>query len=211
MNNILLIIPLLLIINAPQSESGVEAVVTSDMSAIAAGQSAQELYIGYDYWFQGGVSEEIHIFGNGRMYYRKSVHSKKYQDDLNDAYNRGVRISPYQWSLADCEYGDYDIYKYVNLSPEQVRQIAQSIADSDILESENQLGDNTYHGIRILLPGRESIKCGVLLDAFPELKDAVVYLSEDLPAMVELQLCTKAEFSQAMTASIESANMVVVD
>ena len=211
MNNILLIIPLLLIINAPQSESGVEAVRTSDLSAIAQGQSAQELYIGYDYWFQGGVSEEIHIFGNGKMYYRKSVHSKQYQDDLNEAYSRGKRISPYQWSLADCEYGDYDIYKQVDLSSEQVQKIAQSIADSNVLATENQLGDTTYHGIRILLPGRETIKCGVLLDEFPQLNNAVDFLAEDLPAMVQLESCTKAEFKQAMTASIEAANMVVVD
>ncbi len=211
MNNILLIIPFLLIINAPQSENGVVAVVESDLCAIAQGQSAQELYIGYDYWFQGGVKEEVHIFGNGRMYYRKSVHSKEYQDDLHDAYNRGVRISPYQWSLADCEYGDYDIYKYADISPEQVRQIAESIADSNVLETKNQYGDNTYHGIRILLPGRETIKCGVLLDEYPQLSDAVVFLADDLPEMVELKTCSKTDYSQAMTASIESANMVVVE
>lgn len=209
MNNLLLIIPFLLIINAPQSEGGVVAVVESDLFAIAQGQSAQELYIGYDYWFQGGVKEELHIFGNGRMYYHKSVHSKAYQDALHDAYNRGERISPFMWSLADCEYGDYDIYEYADLTAQQVQQIAQSLADSDVMETENQYGDNTYHGIRILLPGRESIKCGVLLDRYPQLQNAVEFLADDLPNMVEMNTCTKAEFSHEMTGSIESANMEV--
>ena len=201
MKVLLLLIPFLLITNTPPGENGVSEVTVSDMQAIAAGANAQELIVSYDYWFLGGVSEEIHIFGDGRMYYRKSVHTKKFQDALNDAHNNGVRISPYLWSLANCEYGDYDIYEWVDLSETQIQVIADSIAVSGVLENESQYGDVSYHGLTIQLPGRETIKSGVFLSEFPQLNDVTTYLVEDLKGGLEMKSCSKSDFTQAINGA----------
>ena len=205
MTKLLMLIPLLLIINGPAGEPVDKSPVqVNDLLAIAQGADSEQLYAGYDYWFLGGVSIEVHIFGDGKAYYHKSVHSKEYQDALREADRHGKRTTPYQWSLAMCEYGDYEVFRYAELSPDQVRQIAQVIADSNALDDENKLGDSQYHSLKVALPGKETVKTVTVLNSSMDFINIADFFTDDIKNMVSFQDCTKVDYDQAMNASVES-------
>jgi hypothetical protein len=197
MIKILALIPLFIFLNIPVSIAADLAPVSkSDLLIIANGGKSDDLYIEYNYWFQGGVSVELIVFGDGEAYYHKKVDSKAYQDSINAAYKRGARISPYQWSLANCEYGDYEIFKRADLTSNQIEQLAQAIVDSNVLNTESEIGDSACHELKIMLPGRQVSKTAVLLERSDEFRQIAELFSQGIQDDVSFVTCSKTAFEK---------------